>query len=393
MGELGSLFTDGDWIETKDQSPEGIRLVQTGNIGVGVFKDRRDKARWISEETFDRLKCEEIFEGDILVSRLPDPVGRACLIPPVPDRCITGVDCAIIRLNNAITAQFVMRFCNSTGYFKEVESLATGATRKRISRKNLGTIKVPLPPLEEQERIVEVLDEAFSAIDKAKVNIERNLTNARELFQSRLNDIFSNHSEDWEVRPLGEVCSIVADLVDPRQDEYLNQLHVGGGNIESESGQFIGLKTSAEEGLKSGKFPFTTEDVLYNKIRPYLVKVARPDFEGICSADMYPLRPSEDFSRDFLFYALISERFTSYAISVSARAGMPKVNRKDLFNYDISFPLKKEQERITKELDELSEMKRTIETKYRVELKNLEELRQSILEQAFEGKLTEPVAA
>ena len=82
LGELGSLFTDGDWIETKDQSPEGIRLVQTGNIGVGVFKDRRDKARWISEETFDRLKCEEIFEGDILVSRLPDPVGRACFNSP-----------------------------------------------------------------------------------------------------------------------------------------------------------------------------------------------------------------------------------------------------------------------------------------------------------------------
>ena len=62
-------------------------------------------------------------------------------------------------------------------------------------------IQCPIPPLEEQERIVEVLDEAFAAIDKAKANIERNLTNARELFQSRLNDIFSNPSEDWEVKP------------------------------------------------------------------------------------------------------------------------------------------------------------------------------------------------
>ena len=276
---------------------------------------------------------------------------------------------------------------------RDLNGYVTGMTVPKLNQASMRTIPVPIPPLEEQERIVEVLDEAFAAIDKAKANIERNLTNVRELFQSRLNDIFSNPSEDWEVKPLGEVCSIVADLVDPRQDEYLSQLHVGGGNIESESGQFIGLKTSAEEGLKSGKFPFTTEDVLYNKIRPYLVKVARPDFEGICSADMYPLRPSEDISRDFLFYALISERFTSYAISVSARAGMPKVNRKDLFNYDISFPLKKEQERITKELDALIEMKRMIEAKYRVELENLEQLRQSILEQAFEGKLTEPVAA
>ena len=67
---------------------------------------------------------------------------------------------------------------------------------------------IAIPPLEEQERIVEVLDEAFAAIDKAKANIERNLTNARELFQSRLNDIFSNPSEDWEVKPLGEVVQI-----------------------------------------------------------------------------------------------------------------------------------------------------------------------------------------
>ena len=271
---------------------------------------------------------------------------------------------------------------------RDLSGYVTGMTVPKLNQASMRTIPVPIPPIAEQEQIVEVLDEAFAAIDKAKANIERNLTNARELFQSRLNDIFSNPSEDWVVKPLGEVCSIVADLVDPRQDEYLSQLHVGGGNIESESGHFIELKTSAEEGLKSGKFPFTTEDVLYNKIRPYLVKVARPDFEGICSADMYPLRPSEDITRDFLFYALISERFTSYAISVSARAGMPKVNRKDLFNYDISLPLKKEQERITKELDTLIEMKRSIEIKYQMQLKNLDELRQSILDQAFVGKLT-----
>ena len=76
LGEVCEVFTDGNWIESKDQSTEGIRLIQTGNIGFGFYKDKRDKARYISEETFIRLKCTEILPNDLLISRLPDPVGN-----------------------------------------------------------------------------------------------------------------------------------------------------------------------------------------------------------------------------------------------------------------------------------------------------------------------------
>ena len=81
IGEIVDLIKDGDWIESKDQSESGIRLIQTGNVGIGEFKDKDEKARYINEETFKRLNCTEIFPDDILVSRLPDPVGRACLVP------------------------------------------------------------------------------------------------------------------------------------------------------------------------------------------------------------------------------------------------------------------------------------------------------------------------
>ena len=379
LGELCSI-QNGFAFKSKLFGDDGMPLIRIRDLSNGFETQTRYSGEY--DENF------VVNAGDVLVGM--DGEFRCYKWKGGPALLNQRV-CRLEGFDRRLSPRFTQYGINK--YLKAIEEVTSFTTVKHLSAKKIKAIQFPIPPVEEQERIVEILDEAFAAIDKVKVNIERNLTNARELFQSRLNDIFSNPAEDWEVKPLGEVCSIVADLVDPRQDEYLSQLHVGGGNIESESGQFIGLKTSAEEGLKSGKFPFTNEDVLYNKIRPYLVKVARPDFEGICSADMYPLRPSEDISRDFLFYALISERFTSYAISVSARAGMPKVNRKDLFNYDISFPLKKEQERITKELDALIEMKRMIEAKYRVELENLEELRQSILEQAFEGKLTEPVAA
>ena len=99
LAALCEVFGDGDWIESKDQSADGIRLIQTGNVGEGVFKDRGEKARYISEETFKRLRCTEIFEGDCLISRLPDPAGRSCILPDTGERMITAVDCTIVRFN------------------------------------------------------------------------------------------------------------------------------------------------------------------------------------------------------------------------------------------------------------------------------------------------------
>ncbi len=93
LGEVCTLLTDGDWVESKDQSESGIRLIQTGNIGNGFYKDKTESSKYISEETFSKLNCTEIFEGDILISRLPDPIGRACIIPNNSTRMITAVDC------------------------------------------------------------------------------------------------------------------------------------------------------------------------------------------------------------------------------------------------------------------------------------------------------------
>ena len=118
---LCDVFADGDWIETKDQSEGGIRLIQTGNIGEGQFKNRLDKARYISERTFERLNCFEVLPGDCLVSRLPDPVGRACVIPDMESRAITSVDCTIIRFKpDTIYPHFFKYYSMSSHYLKNV---------------------------------------------------------------------------------------------------------------------------------------------------------------------------------------------------------------------------------------------------------------------------------
>ena len=160
LSSLCDTFIDGDWIEAKDQSDTGIRLIQTGNVGVGTFKDKGDKARYISEETFNRLNCTEVVEGDILISRLPDPVGRACIIPAGLGKSITAVDCTIIRLNDKVLPKFFVAFTNTPDYAMQIKKVLSGTTRLRVSRANLGKIQVPLPSIGKQQQFVTIADQA-----------------------------------------------------------------------------------------------------------------------------------------------------------------------------------------------------------------------------------------
>jgi type I restriction enzyme S subunit len=184
------------------------------------------------------------------------------------------------------------------------------------------------------------------------------------------------------------VCAITSPLVDPRSDEFLNSIHVGAGNIESQTGALVNLKSAREEGLISGKFPFDESMVLYSKIRPYLMKVARPDFGGLCSADMYPLAPlPNQIDRDYLFHLLLSKPFTDYAIQGSARAGMPKVNREHLFQFKAWLPAVKKQKELAAQLDGLHKETQRLVSFYARKLVALEALKRSLLHQAFTGQL------
>ena len=165
LSSLCDTFLDGDWIESKDQSDEGIRLVQTGNVGNGIFKNKEEKCRFISDKTFDRLHCTEIFSGDILVSRLPDPIGRACMIPNGLGRMITAVDCSIIRLKESILPDFFIAYTMTPTYRAQINEVTTGTTRRRVSRANLGNVKVPVPPMEQQQQFVSIAHQA----DKSKL--------------------------------------------------------------------------------------------------------------------------------------------------------------------------------------------------------------------------------
>lgn len=176
-------FVDGDWIESPYIKSEGIRLIQTGNIGVGLYREKG--FRYISKDTFDSFSCTEINPRDVLICRLGDPVGRACLAPHLSDKMITSVDVCILKLRDDINSSFVVYLMSSQKYLNWVGSLVRGSTRDRVSRSMLGCFILPIPTLNEQLNIVDYLDKTTLGIAKTIDRVKQEISLLRE-YRSRL---------------------------------------------------------------------------------------------------------------------------------------------------------------------------------------------------------------
>lgn len=162
-------LVDGDWIETKDQDPRGeVRLVQLADIGVGEFKDKSD--RFINKETFKRLNCTQLLAGDILIARLPSPIGRACLFPESQQTAITVVDVAVLRPFGFFNSEYIVNAINSKTFHEQVNFYGKGATRFRIATGNLKSLLVPVPPMNEQNRIVAKVGELMALCDQLEAH-------------------------------------------------------------------------------------------------------------------------------------------------------------------------------------------------------------------------------
>ena len=189
--DISHSISDGDWIEKKDQSYSGIRLIQTGNIGVGKFIPKDDSRKFITEDTFKRLRCSEIFEGDVLISRLPNPLGRSCILPKLDTRCITAVDCSIVRIKKeVILSEYFIYYTQSQSYFAKIDSESSGTTRARITRKKLEQTEIPVPPLTEQQEIVSRLDSLNEKVNTLQQNYSRICSECDALKQAILRQVF-----------------------------------------------------------------------------------------------------------------------------------------------------------------------------------------------------------
>lgn len=180
-------FTDGDWIESPYISDSGVRLIQTGNIGIGIYKEQG--YRYISEKTFKKLNCTEIKPNDVLICRLAAPVGRACLAPNLNEKMVTSVDVCILKTNRFIDNRYIVYFLSCNGHIETAEMIARGGTRQRISRTQLGDMRFILPTLEEQEKIAKFLDEKTAQFDSIISKKEALIEKLKEAKKSLISEV------------------------------------------------------------------------------------------------------------------------------------------------------------------------------------------------------------
>jgi len=159
--------------------------------------------------------------------------------------------------------------------------------------------------------------------------------------------------EEWELRGLLSAVQIANGQVDPRKEPFRSMILVAPDHIESGTGALLDKQTAGDQRAISGKYAFQRGDIVYSKIRPYLKKAILADFDGLCSADMYPLTPVGDVIGGFMLPILLAHRFTKYAESVSVRSGMPKINRAELADFVVALPPKSEQRAIAEVLSDV----------------------------------------
>lgn len=185
LQSLAASLTDGDWIETKDQGGEDYRLLQVSNIGKSEFVETGNY-RYITQDTFDRLRCQEVLPRDILISRMPKPTGRAWLVTLQSWKMITAVDVAIMKVDERNADQyFVFYLLNSPEEIDQVERRTTGTTRPRISRSSLASIPVVVPPIALQKPFGIFAESSYQLCTKLR-NKNTNLRRTRDLLLPKL---------------------------------------------------------------------------------------------------------------------------------------------------------------------------------------------------------------
>jgi type I restriction enzyme S subunit len=193
--------------------------------------------------------------------------------------------------------------------------------------------------------------------------------------------------EHWSILTFQRCVHVAEGQVDPEEEPYASMTLIAPNHVESSSGRILALETALEQGAESGKYLCQPSDVIYSKIRPALRKVCLSPGDCLCSADMYPLRPFGCLIREFLFWFILSEQFSSQSVLESERVAMPKINRESLKAVRIGVPSLPEQESIVRHLESESSRIDALVTESQRAIDLLKERRSALISAAVTGKI------
>jgi type I restriction enzyme, S subunit len=383
-------FTDGDWVEAPHIQDSGIRLIQTGNIGLGCFIDASKK--FISQSSFEALKCKEIYPGDVLICRLAEPIGRSCFAPNLGERMITSVDVTILRVDTeASDPRFIVYSLNTPESLRRCEIVSGGTTRQRISRSNLGRIKLSVPKRTVQRRIAEILwtlDETIEQTDaliakyhKIKAGLMHDLFTRGVTPDGKLRPTRDQAPQLYKESPLGWIpkeWKVVttehfaaktpgATTIGPFGSDLLSTDYRGEGvpvifvrdvkedAFEWNSSTYVSRNKAqqlAAHAVKSG-------DILSTKMGlPPCISCRYPSWmeQGVITADIIRLRPdASSVEVRWLSAALNSDAYKRQVQAITAGVTRPKITLSAFRKLLVSCPMKDEQTLVADRLESVSE--------------------------------------
>jgi type I restriction enzyme S subunit len=355
-------------------------------FGRGIFHKNPRKGLEVGDKRLFEMK-----EGDLILQNVFAWEGAIAQCSVEDDGLYGSHRYLTYRVDESrcFPSYLVKYLCTPDG-LRQIETISPGSAgrNRTLARNRINEIMVPLPPLDEQLHIVARIENVSRKIAVVTELLTESCLEAKSILQSALFEIFVKKAKGWKQAKLSSVVAISDKQVDPTLPEYRALPHISGENMESGTCRLLPYRTAEEDGVRSGNYLFGPDAVLYSKIRPYLRKAIHVHFEGVCSAEVYPIRCiNGEMAPQFLKWALIAQPFTDYANKLSGRTRMPKLNRKQLGNFEISYPSIDDQMGIARYLDDLQAKIQIVELIQSRRMDELLALMPSILDKAFKGEL------
>lgn len=382
-------FQDGDWIESKEIVEDGYyRYITTGNIGEGKYKEQGRS--FITQETFEKLECLEIFPDDILISRLNPPIGRSCIIPDIGYRIVTSVDNVVLRPNESFDKRFIVYLTNSAHYYEYTGLIARGATMARISRSLLGLVEVAFPSKEEQASIANYLDEKTSQIDKLITDKQKLIELLKEERTAIINNAVSGEGKNWARVKLKYVTEVNSETLSEKGNDDLEIEYIDISSV-NENGRINNTSTfDFSEAPSRARRIVREGDTIISTVRTYLKAIAfidNPKENLICSTGFAVIRPTEKLNKMFLFYLCRSQKFIDIITSLSKGVSYPAIDSEDLKNIEIAFPDLQEQVEIIEILQTEHQRIDNAVSVIEKEVELMQEYRTALISEVVTGKV------